>query len=187
LSNIVAANADTLQPENQLSATIARALVPGKTAVTTGRPPIEGLRPGGYFVDAAYLPDDGFRGVSVRRLKLRIVRDVVARRTGTCCRRCAHCAGPGAESAGVGQLQWTSVALRPAMKTCAEVQTGTDFRLDPVAETTVSEVSIGPVESGWMRWTILAKAYNIAGGYREIIALLEGAPTFKVIPPSGAQ
>lgn len=193
LSNIFAANADTLHPgKSARRDDRVRALVPGKTAVTdaAGRFRIEGLRPGGYFVDAAYLPDDGFEGdfgTPIEIANAVVQPDAVARvELSVLPTMRPLLPAPGASvPPGLVQLQWTPVVLPPGYEDLRYgVQMGTGSLLEPVAETLVPEVSIGPFESGWMRWSILAKAYNIEGGYREIIASFEGAPTFKVVPPS---
>lgn len=193
LSNVVTANADTLPPGKSVRPDDGvRAIVPGKTAVTdaAGRFRIEGLRPGGYCVDAAYLPDDGFQsdlGTPLEIANAFVVAEGVAHVEVPLLPALYPLApAPGAEvPPGMVHLQWTPTVLPAGYQDLGyEVQTGAGFLLDPVVETTVPEASIGPLGPGWMRWSILAKAYNIQGGYREIIAIFEGAPTFRVTAPT---
>ena len=68
-----------------------------------------------------------------------------------------------------------------------EVQTGSGFLIDPVLQTTDTQASIGPLDSGWIRWGVDARARNSTTGYIEIIASFEVIPTFKVIPAGRAQ
>jgi len=196
LSNVIAANADTLPPgKSAQRADRIRALVPGKTAVTDagGRFRIEGLRPGGYFVDAAYLPDDGFTGGFGTPLEIAnavVQADAVAH-VELNLLPAIRPLSPAASAevpAGFVQLQWTPRALPAGYDSLRyEVQTGSGFLIDPVLQTTDTQASIGPFDSGWIRWGVHARARNSTTGYIEIIASFEVIPTFKVIPAGRAQ
>ena len=189
LSNVIAANADTLQPQKS-----ARrddrvwALVPGKTAVTdeAGRFRIEGLRPGGYFVDAAYEPDDGFTGDIGSSLEIAnaiVQADAVARvelKVLPSMRPLSPAAGAEAPP-GFVQLQWSPAALPTGYDGLQYVvYTSSGFLLYPVMVTMAPQASIGPFDSGWVRWGVYAKARNLANGYPEIIAHFETVPTFMI-------
>lgn len=190
LSTVVVANADTLPPgKSTRRDDRVRALVPGKTTVTDagGRFRIEGLRPGGYFVDAAYLPDDGFTsdvGSPLEIANAIVQADAVARVELSVlpAMRPLSPAASAEVAPGIVQLRWTPVALPAGYDELRyEVQISSGFLLDPVLETTATQASIGPFDSGRIRWGVYARARNLSSGYSEIVARFETIPTFEVI------